>query len=348
MKKLIYILLAILLLIVCYVLDSEAVSSGTYTVRQDGTGNFTSVASAEAGLQGILTSTVNIVIQSTWTTAEGGMTWTGWTTFSTAPVICTAQGGARHKGIWTDTAHRFQADKSGTAMIFFGSCKNIYLDGLQIHNLNTAGSGTAQSLRNNSTTAGRTRIISNCLIRTNKTGEGTSGFYDADAGRSLYGLYNNIFYLCDTATNIYATGNGTTYYYYNNTFSSNATGCYGASTVVNCVLYAKNNLSQFNATDFDFTGWQGVTETATNVSQDATSPDTNYRNQTSSFTNRNGFNFHLLATDTTAHLRGTDLRTDPIQPVTTDIDGNIIYTPTDIGADYILATRKKRCITIIQ
>ena len=331
-----------------------AVSSGTYTVIEAGGGNYTSVVSAEAGLQGVLTSTVNIVIQSTWTNAEGICVFSGWTTFSTAPVIVQATNNARHTGVWTATAHRFQANTSGGSLINIGTCDHIYLDGLQVYNQNVAGAGTSQAVKNSSTVVGRYRIISNCIIRSNMTGDGVIGiYYGDDTGRNIWGIYNNIVYQCDIGIYLYSLTNNDTYYLYNNTVSSCGTGISLSSgwLQAGAALYMKNNLMQFCATNFN-TDWSGtgMFSTATNITSDNTSFNTEYRNQISSFTDRNGFNFHLLATDTTAYAKGSNLSSDAIQPFTTDIDGQIRPTNWSIGADDIpaVSARKKRCIAIIQ
>ena len=354
MKKLIYILLAILLLTICYVLDSDAVSSGTYMVIEAGGGDYTSVVSAEAGLQDTLISTVTINISGTWTNPEGNILWSGWQTFSTAPIIVQTLGSARHTGKWTTTAHRFDAEMENSLFDIFGGCDHIYLAGLQMRN-RYQGIYTAQTLKFDSTVKGRETYVSNCLIAGSTSYTGVNLLYESattSSSRFKKVFYNNIFFCGNMLDYLYQV-NGSTEAWYNNTFSSMSAGLaiFSASGQRNMMLYVKNNVSNNCGTCYTISkDWSGgIYSTSTNVSSDASSPNTEYRNQNasfvSSFTYTGTLDFHLLATDTTCYAKGRNLSNDPIMPFNIDIDGETRPTNWSIGADDIptaAAKKKKR------
>ena len=99
----------ILLSILFYTIPLFAVSSGTFTINQWGTGNFTSAISAEAGLQGSLISDCYIIVTGSWTVVDNPVIFAGWTTYSTATVKFQATGLAKATGIWDTTRYRIQA-----------------------------------------------------------------------------------------------------------------------------------------------------------------------------------------------------------------------------------------------
>lgn len=75
-----------------------------------------------------------------------------------------------------------------------------------------------------------------------------------------------------------------------------------------------NNICQGSGSG-DYTGTFNTT--ATNISQDTTSPNTSFRSKTLTFVNKAGGNYNLASTDTAAILQGTNL----IGTFTTDIAG---------------------------
>lgn len=84
----------------------------TYTVVEDGSGDYTTVAAAENAQQRDITASdeiVTIEIQDSWTSAETTQfSISGWTTDDTRYVIIQAVGDARHDGKWTETAWRIE------------------------------------------------------------------------------------------------------------------------------------------------------------------------------------------------------------------------------------------------
>ncbi len=73
----------------------------------------------------------------------------------------------------------------------------------------------------------------------------------------------------------------------------------------------------------------------TNISEDATSPDTAYRNKIIHFVDETNNDFHLANTDTNARNQGTDLSADANLALADDIDGDTrpYRNVWDIGAD---------------
>ena len=76
---------------------------------------------------------------------------------------------------------------------------------------------------------------------------------------------------------------------------------------------------------------RGIGCSATNLSQDATSPQVALRSKLVTFVGAP--NYHLNAADVNAKDQGTDLSADPNLVVFDDIDGQLRAAPWDIGAD---------------
>lgn len=335
----------ILLSILFSSLNCFAVSSGTFTVNQWGTGNYTTLQNAETGLQGVLISTCYIIITGSWTVVDSAVAFGGWTTFSTAPVVVQAQGLARHAGLWDTTKYNISATGDYTNPLGLNTnIKNIIIDGLQIeHDGVLLGS---QMVRDDTATHDRTREISNCIIRSNYNSTGILN--NAGNNRAVYKIWNNIIQGMSTGINGSDVSVATSYYIYNNTIinsSQNATvgmyfGATFSATISRSFVYIKNNIVQYDIVASSSYVWHfldsGVTATSTtNVANDNKSPNPNYINQISSFVNYAGNNYHLLANDTTSYQRGVDLSADAVLPFTTDIDGETRPTAWSIGADDI-------------
>ncbi|MBB5321170.1 putative Ig domain-containing protein [Marinobacter oulmenensis] len=92
-----------------------------------------------------------------------------------------------------------------------------------------------------------------------------------------------------------------------------------------------NNLSSGNASDYE--SWSGTWgTTGHNLSSDATSPDTGFRNRTVAFVDRQDSGFQLAPWDTAAVGEGQDLSTVEDYAFATDASGAQRTTPWDIGA----------------
>lgn len=114
----------------------------------------------------------------------------------------------------------------------------------------------------------------------------------------------------------------------NNTLIDNGTGLDYVSTQGR----ATNNLALGNThTDYSV-GPAGWTTTGHNLSGDATSPDTAYRNQSVQFENASSGDYHLATTDTAALGQGLDQSQSTVFPFSTDADAQVRTTPWSIGA----------------
>jgi hypothetical protein len=100
-------------------------------------------------------------------------------------------------------------------------------------------------------------------------------------------------------------------------------------------LHLKNNLVQGSGiADYYLLN---VESSATNISQDGTSPDVGFADTTVTFAGAG--DYHLHANSTAAKDVGTDLSADLVRPLSTDIDrqGRPSGAGWDIGADEYVA-----------
>ena len=325
---------------------SYSVSSGTFTVNQWGTGNYTSLSSAEAGLQGVLISTCYIVITGSWTVSDSAVAFSGWTTFSTAPIIVQATGLSRHLGIWNNSCYRISSSIDYGGSIFLGATsRNIIIDGVQLQQLSPVYS---YDIRDDSLQTDRTRIISNCILTGSTYYQNMYAYYDNGSGRCHIKIYNNIIYSVQNGLRCVATVANSTVTIYNNTISSclvRGIDLYSSWQLAGGSLHLKNNLIQ--AGTCYYLDWSGTGSNAqsNNVSSDE-SGTSGYRNQISSFVASQDNNYHLLANDTTAYTKGVNLSNDGVLSFNTDIDGQTRPTDWSIGADDIpvVSTRKRKAI----
>lgn len=99
-------------------------------------------------------------------------------------------------------------------------------------------------------------------------------------------------------------------------------------------VYLKNNIVQTEGvTSFgEYYFGNGTLTSATNISSDASSPQTGLRNKTVLFKNAAGGNYHLDYADVEAQRLGTSLLADAIYPVSVDFDDRARLGAWDIGA----------------
>lgn len=287
-----------------------------------------------------------IVISGDWTSAADTTpaNATGITTDATRYLDIYTTGGARHSGVWSNSAYRLEVTASYG--IRFGTNTNgIHVTGLQIY-INTASpAASMQGIYANATGA-LSQEISNCLIRGN-TGWNTASYiqngvqvYHSSVTTSgTVKIWNNIIYdfvnPSGTARGIYGqsfAGSTSTIYSYNNTVHSCRSGidrsAVGSFIIVNtAVSDCTNNIvgnyeagTDYNATDDASLGYTVSGSGNTHDVLDAVIV----------WNNEAGDDFHLVSGDDIIDVGTSDPGTGLFSD---DIDGVTRSGTWDIGAD---------------
>ena len=254
---------------------SNAYISTTQTIiiKEDGTGNYTSLGTAltaeAANLPSIGRKKI-FEIQGSWTNPDSATriritAAQGWVTNATYNIEIITTGEARHAGKWTSTAWRMQ-NNTYTYLMNIG-CTHIKLDGLQLYNTNiTAASCTTISSAFDTPTL---HEINSCIIR------GANS-----AGVTCYGILGNSTNGCLRVTNcviygyhgsggagIYVNSTNSGNYVYNNTIADATLGIRGSlsgldvaknNIIYNCTAACANTFAtgtDYNATDLPSMGY---------------------------------------------------------------------------------------------
>ena len=157
----------------------------------------------------------------------------------------------------------------------------------------------------------------------------TAGIVQYPADGTVLKAWNNVIY--DWGSGIrseYSTTSNTVILYNNTLVNNSAVGFLLLGHAAGAYRLA-NNLVQGAATNYSITG--GLTYSATNLSQDPTSPNAVLQNRTVTFVGAP--NFHLSPADINAKDTGTNISADPVLAFFDDIDGQLRQVPWDIGAD---------------
>lgn len=172
--------------------------------------------------------------------------------------------------------------------------------------------------------------VNGCVINGGGTSTGF-GVRQASSTSTTY-AWNNIIYGFKGASNGHGIScTATALYAYNNT----VVDCRIGIAQTGGTLRPKNNITQ-DCSSACFVGT--MTDSATNISSDTSSPETGLRSINLDFVNHAGADFHLAATDTEAIGAGTDLSADADNPFDDDIDGDTRPANVwDIGADELVA-----------
>lgn len=256
-----------------------------------------------------------------------------WVTDATHRVILRAAAGQGHGGSFSAGCRITDAGTSD------GAIRNNGTNYFEVHGLviiMAAGKAGIIQIAD-SAVPGSKIVFEGNLIDGGGTNIG-KGIYSAFAG--MFYVANNIIIGTKGASSGYAIGMnkaGSTMYAYNNTMVTNRIGIAALAGTVN----ATNNLCQ----DPSASGcYVTVSGGATNLSSDATSPQTALRSKTVTFATGTK-NYHLDPTDTSAKDAGTDLSADLAYPFSTDMEGQTRTAPWDIGADeyvFVSATAARR------
>ncbi|MBN1888445.1 MAG: hypothetical protein JW850_10660, partial [Thermoflexales bacterium] len=259
-------------------------------------------------------------IEGVWTQADTTpLNLSGWTTDAEHYVRIYTTSEARHNGT---PGSGYRLATTGSRPVT-GSVAHFRIEGLELHSLSA---GTPIYARPGADIDGE-MLFSHNLIR----GDGVDSahgiyLYDYDG---VAKIWNNVIY--DVGSLGYTAGiqtsRGTTYIY-NNTVVDIIAGYAIRSDGVTVV---KNNLTEAPNDDFYGVFYPG---SDFNASSDDTAPGFHSRQeQTFAFVNRASDDFHLASTDAGARNHGTDLSSDPLIPITNDIDSDTRSGGWDVGAD---------------
>ncbi len=245
----------------------------------------------------------------------------GWTTSATNYIKIYTTAEARHEGVWDEaTKYRMRVDSGAGTYALDIPESYITIEGLQIEVWNLYNM-TAVAIR-----GGGIHIKGN-IIKNTATGTNNGvTFNTAGVGVGNY-LYNNILYGWDIG--IIHSAEDENSPVYNNTLVNCTTGIDGHSQNT---LILKNNIISGSTTSFVDTFHADSDYNATDTGT-ATGGANDKINQTFTFTNEAGDDFHLASGDTAAIDAGTDLSADANLSFTTDIDGETRSGTWDIGAD---------------
>lgn len=312
----------------------------TKTVKSSG-GDYTSLNAALAGQSADLTAncggtggagilTIECYSMSDTTAANTG---TGYTTSASYYINITVPTAERHDGKWNTSKYRLLVSQTWAAALTIREAfTNVNY--LQINNSGAKDSGPVGILVNINTADATVTIRQNIILA---SGTGTAdGLCIGIEQRSTCNIFcfNNIVYDWGRGfSNGYISGTGCGVTLYNNTIiDCSQRGIY-VQGVSGGTYNVVNNLVQGAASNYVLDPDGGLDLSATNLSEDTTSPQSTLREKVVTFVNEAANDFHLASNDTTAIDAGTDLS----GTFTTDIDGETRSGTWDIGADEYVA-----------
>jgi hypothetical protein len=281
------------------------------TLIAAGGGDYTSLSAWESAEQrNLVTQDEIAILECQAGSITNALNLAGWTTDATHYTVIRAATGHEHGGI-PGAGFKISNNTATTTIAY--TTHNGRISGIEVANSST-GSAIATA-----SGTGQEMWISGCLV-------GPSGANGISIGNANAWIYNNIVF--DNATNqIQLNSAGVTAHVYNNTVKG---GTHGIRQV-NGTYRPKNNIAQGNSTAC-FNGT--FTDSATNISSDATSPETGLRSIDLDFVDEANDDYHLASTDTEAVGAGTDLSADASLAFDWDIDGDARPDGAwDIGAD---------------
>ncbi|KKQ31203.1 MAG: hypothetical protein US47_C0001G0437 [Candidatus Moranbacteria bacterium GW2011_GWE1_37_24] len=282
----------------------------------------------------------NIACYANGTTGDStAVTLDGWTTAPQnyikiyTPYLTTEVGTSqRHQGKWDENKYKRDGISMNTAV----QDDFIRIEGLQIRHTRNSGTGYGIIVQTVASVSD-VKISDNIIVGVLSDTAVGYGIWINDSDARVK-LWNNIIYgfinpgqtsvagLTTTAANSYV-------YVYNNTIRN----CYRGFHMNSSAAKMKNNIAVNNTVDYYLVA---NVVSSNNISSDATSPNTAYRNLSVSFVNSANDDFHLSPSDTSARNSGADLSQDYWLPITSDIDGHArpasargYGVATDIGAD---------------
>jgi hypothetical protein len=323
---------------------SQAAELVTKTVRPDGLGDYVSlgvaVSSESANLIALHRKLI-LLIEGDWSAGPD--------TGTVSMNYFANNDRAHHVTVRTDSANRATAkwdaskyvlEKTNAHGIYHSSnSKFTRIEGLQIHVIADATSGAYNAIYyQGSVTEVR---VTGCLLwcQCNGNGSVASGIFCANYQYKLYAANNIAFHTGSYAAYNYGfySHYGIDNYLYNNT----AVGDFYCAFRCNNQTTLKNCISDIWGGGLAYIGvWlPGSTNNASSTASSASGATNSTANVVFTYVDAANHDYHLSATDTGALDQGADLSSDPVFPITTDIDGNLRSVPWDIGAsEFVAAT----------
>lgn len=249
-------------------------------------------------------------------------------------VLITPNVGQRHNGKWSATKYRLEiTDTAGNGNAIYNNYASaVRLDGLQIkiHLVSAGANGACYRLATANNSGVVDHRISNCIawiVKEAGAGNGYGSSQSAPPSGGTVKIWNFVGY--GNAYQISAAAGGAwmeNLYCYNCTASGGLLNYGDGGVCINCISVSPVLL-----------GFSSVSASSDyNSADDATATGAHSRNnQTFSFVNAAGGDFHLQAGDTGA--RGYGLADPASGLFADDIDGQIRGATWDIGADQYVA-----------
>jgi len=225
----------------------------------------------------------------------------------------------------------------------------VRLDGLQIENTRTVGSGQEGGTLHwlGMDNGAELRVTNNIMQRTNSAAgnsqtvsiEMIDSWFNGITDTKLI-VANNIVSGFKVNMSIAAVDNGSVIIYNNTLVDASVENLlYTGNNATGDTLRLKNNIAQGAVSNahYNITG-PDTTDYAANISEDGTSPDGgSFQNKVVAFADAANGDYHLAGNDSVARDLGTDLTTDAYYAITVDIDGDVkpdaVGLGWDIGAD---------------
>src|SRR3989344_3920460 len=279
-------------------------------------------------------------------TDGSGLTISGWKTGANNYIKIYTTAAARHAGKWDAT--KFRITSTNYFQTIDIATNHVILDGLQIENARIdTGSSSANGVKwttASSSVVARVQITNSIIKKTNPYVTSGNIGVNSDANNNGTGkkmvLANNVIYGFSRGVD-YTTKINDEFVAYNNTVYDARNYAFSFSPWADGdILRLKNNLVASSSAAYAQVSQSSWTtfDTASNISPDASSPNSAFRNKTVSFINVAGENFHLVFGDANAWNTGSILTSDASFPLSGDIDGDARTSAWDIGADESMST----------
>jgi uncharacterized protein YjbI with pentapeptide repeats len=257
-----------------------------------------------------------------------------WVLSATNWLVIEADDGEEAGAVIDDTKYHYRGVGSAGALQVSDNIGKVIIRNLQFYpSASAVINRRSLGLRKNGSYANGTQV-ENCLFDGSRlTGANSAAIVRTSSGFSYAAIRNCVFVDYDMTQSIFMTvdlsGLKGPWKIYNCTFD-HCTVAIGSGSLSGHPLVKNCAFSQCGA-DGDGGNHTGNNNASTNATSIGTSPRVN---QTFTFIDESGNDFHLSSSDTAAYEHGVDLSGDTDNPVTTDFEGDARDGSTpDIGFD---------------